>query len=848
MHHVSNVPRQKIGYLEPIPHSPTSPAVIKTTLDIACELANECQQEGMIVTYDLAICIKAYQIQLQCSPLYDHLFIHMGPFHVELSMFKAVGRMIEESGISELMVQAGLIANGSVKGLLSGTSFNRCKQIHPAVSMVFKMLHCKRFLHEYQNEFELSTALVSILENSEKDAIIHDLEKFLLAYDQFWNDTLEGKLGQTAKFVSIYVHYIDTYHIYEHAIRNNDIELFTYASSLKAPIFFHFNHQNYARWMIRNIDNLHTKTELFRNGGLSVQRGQNSFSRSPVDLTVEQTVNCNAANKLRGVLYNTNNVSGRQKWAATHCGRVSLLNELYEFVGIKGYPLDSKTKSKNFDKNVLNFMNAIETSLNPFDENLNEEQLFHLTTGKAASPEICEFLTNTKTLGEKKMNEFIAECKADPDRFYKPIKKNTIHTFSSNMHKSRNTSQSRVNSIVNEIRTERDIIGNILCMILQAGTDLNDVLCFPLTSVPCSLGKYDGTIHQYKTLNSMSTLYGSNIIGEETISPTANIEIIDGMSFFNSLTDFPPTYGAVCEKVLKQLCDTTAVEIYIMFAKDPTSKSIKNYYVSNEIYNQQRYTVSGPSQKRPDRFVKCFVTNWNFQQQFIQFALNYWKSADIDVILGSKRLFVSYGGDTFLFSAAHTKGMSVSSLKNNHLELETRMILFLSKMSPNMRVLIRTENSDVLLTYLLYHMLNMAANKSIWIETSIKNEKKLLDVRKIYESCDKEVLEALPGWFAFTGCRYEPAFYGRTKKNCFKIMSSNQRARLAFSLLGVSGTHANMIEEPLEEYTCKLYNMNSDNVNQCRVDLFLRANKQGKGFNEKGRNLSHIYSFILSSH
>lgn len=61
-------PVQKIGYLPPINHSPTSDAAVKETLEMALKIAQECQQKNIMVTYDLAIAIKAFQIQAQMKP------------------------------------------------------------------------------------------------------------------------------------------------------------------------------------------------------------------------------------------------------------------------------------------------------------------------------------------------------------------------------------------------------------------------------------------------------------------------------------------------------------------------------------------------------------------------------------------------------------------------------------------------------------------------------------------------------------------------------------------------------------------------------------------------------------
>lgn len=81
-------PVQKIGYLPNINMSPTSDAVVKKTLEIAQVIANECNQQHIVVTYDLAIACKAYKIKSELSPQFDNVFVTMGAFHAQMSYFK----------------------------------------------------------------------------------------------------------------------------------------------------------------------------------------------------------------------------------------------------------------------------------------------------------------------------------------------------------------------------------------------------------------------------------------------------------------------------------------------------------------------------------------------------------------------------------------------------------------------------------------------------------------------------------------------------------------------------------------------------------------------------------------
>ena len=51
-----------------------------------------------------------------------------------------------------------------------------------------------------------------------------------------------------------------------------------------------------------NVDDTHPGTrQVLKNGALSIRRTVQSFSRTPVDMTLEQTVNADAASRKMGI-------------------------------------------------------------------------------------------------------------------------------------------------------------------------------------------------------------------------------------------------------------------------------------------------------------------------------------------------------------------------------------------------------------------------------------------------------------------------------------------------------------------------------------------------------------------
>ena len=56
----------------------------------------------------------------------------------------------------------------------------------------------------------------------------------------------------------------------------------------------------------------------YKKGCFGIKRTKEDLSRLPIDLTLEQTVNADAASQKTGISYFTNSISARQRWADSH--------------------------------------------------------------------------------------------------------------------------------------------------------------------------------------------------------------------------------------------------------------------------------------------------------------------------------------------------------------------------------------------------------------------------------------------------------------------------------------------------------------------------------------------------
>ena len=107
------------------------------------------------------------------------------------------------------------------------------------------------------------------------------------------------------------------------------------------PVYFSGNRPNYARWMVRyhlnliNSENTHPGIrDLLEAGALSIRRTDKNFSRTAVDMTLEQTVNADAASRLTGIRSFIQSESSRKRWMVTRAVRSLIVGNLMCKAGI----------------------------------------------------------------------------------------------------------------------------------------------------------------------------------------------------------------------------------------------------------------------------------------------------------------------------------------------------------------------------------------------------------------------------------------------------------------------------------------------------------------------------------
>lgn len=830
-------PIQKIGYLPQINMSPTNDAAVQKTMQIALEIARNCNQKHIIVSYDLAIAKKALKIQKEMSPAYDEIFINLGAFHLEMSFFKAVGKYIDSSGIPEVLINCDLLAQGSLVGFLTGTNFNRCKNLHMIATTSFKKLHFAAFMKgTFPDDLDRELRTHEIHEmlaqsgKSLEGLRTKELEQLLTKYDQFCSDTMQGIHGATARYIMGYIRLIDQYLLLERSTRTCDIDLYMYTIYEMCSIFFIFNHHNYAKYTCMYLNNLLEADEGVINelvsGALSTRRSVRNFARVPNDLVLEQTQNADASNKLTGIVSMHNSVDTRRKWAVTHSELTYITSNFLEAIGMVKMDDVSETEyqSNVFKKQVNAAFDEIGNNIDPFSSDIRKDRLFNISTGKAAENETSTFLLGVFDAGKKQMEEFWSACANNGDFFDNPLRKNKLQSFATENSKSRAKRPSKIC----ETRHERDMMSHILCLAIEKGMEIRRILEYPLASAPPSLAHCDGTGIFNDNRDELASILSSSTNSEPGIHDHA-IEFIDGFYFLGLHQNAPMKFGAYAVYILRQLCSSAAAERYLIF--DNSDSPIHDIGASKkkDLYDDgTAFVIRGPQQSRPENLRNYLYKN-SFKNALVEFLLDAWAKNENSTndILGEKRLFVTFGPNCYIFAAEHPKKKVISRFRNNHVDIESQIIMHIYKASQQHDILIKMRNIDSIIVNILYHMQFWGDSNDIIVESGDETKKIRINVSHIRPTLTSNIIQALPAWYVFCGSKYEPAFFGKRAKTHWKVLKRNESFQNAFANIGLGGSIDETDMKLIERYTCQLYMpgmQTLDDVNHARLLLFEKYN------------------------
>jgi hypothetical protein len=260
---------------------------------------------------DQTLYAKATEVGWKHKLKFDSVVLMMGNFHIICNLLSIIGQMFRDAGLSDLAVESGVMAEGSIDKVLDGKQYNRGVRLHKLTYEALLRLAWGGFIEWIEvnhnrdlQRLEETLRLVTDLHANTcavtlDNTLANESCKKILHLLQIYMDILRRDSGQLASFWMTYVDIVEIMLGLIRADRQGDWHLHLACIRDLIPWCFAMDKTNYSRYLpvyFAQMTQLEqTSPDLhahFLNGGFSVQLRQASpFSRIAVDQTVEETVN-----------------------------------------------------------------------------------------------------------------------------------------------------------------------------------------------------------------------------------------------------------------------------------------------------------------------------------------------------------------------------------------------------------------------------------------------------------------------------------------------------------------------------------------------------------------------------
>ncbi|CAH1248853.1 Hypp8457 [Branchiostoma lanceolatum] len=827
-----------IGYLPTIDAPATNMSTVHEILVRSLKIKDALHLKSIVLVFDQALYAKATEIIWKHPHTFKDIVPRMGMFHTLLTMLSIIGKRFQDAGLRDICIESGVIAEGSVTGVLEGRKYNRAIRFHKLMYEALQRLVWKDFLEwigqsrvkkEFVKDFFVSLKPLynDVCQEEQRKVLTSQrFSEFVRLYDEH-RDFLRNSKGKLARFWMSYIEMVEIMLNLVGASREGDWELHLSAISQMIPWCFAYDHTNYARYLpaylfdMSHLNETHPEAfDYLKSGGFSVQIGdQNPFGRIPVDQTCEETVNkdTQTSGGTKGFSLKPGAIS---KYYLVAEYRSMFLKKLRDMFDVqKAHSDHTDLQNSRITRDEADVM-ALDIMLerhwiNPFSS--EHQDLVCLSTGKLATPKIEEDLLNAKAVGEKAYEAFrVQRLEKDSQQiqFHDTMKKSKLKTFSE-LNKKVKVRDKTAKEII--LKADMALFGQMIIIAESRKLHLRDVLCHPLGPLPWSLATTDGSLR--KTVKStLAKELQKNVPAADNI-PHPSACIVDGMALVQRLKADQKTFSEVADSLLNMILHegshSSRIDVVFDVYQENSIKSVERERRGSECGTEFRHI-------QPEHKVlqwKKFVLNPKNKTSLTRFLTNEWKQDKYRRKLKDKVLFIACDEGCHKISTERTH--VVRDLNSNQEEADTRIMLHVAHAARSgyETVIVSSEDTDVFLLCLAFeHTLPT----SIFFKCGTQTRIRYVSISSAARVIGQDLCSSLLGMHAFTGCDTVSAFSGRGKLGALRLVKQNRDFQEMFKLVGTEWELSDELFKKLQNFTCHMYTSRpgTSDVNEIRYRLF----------------------------
>ena len=140
------VSQDVIGYPPTIDAPATDMATVHEVLVQTLKIKSTLKLKSTVLVFDQTLYAKANEVQWKQSERFKDIVLRIKVFHTACTLLSIIGKAFQDADLTDLCIESGVIAEGSVVGVLDGRRYNRGVRHHKIMYEALMRLAWQRFV------------------------------------------------------------------------------------------------------------------------------------------------------------------------------------------------------------------------------------------------------------------------------------------------------------------------------------------------------------------------------------------------------------------------------------------------------------------------------------------------------------------------------------------------------------------------------------------------------------------------------------------------------------------------------------------------------------------------------
>ena len=825
--------QDKVNKSKPYYHTTYNEPPKKSVVnDIMCKLKNSMVEKSMPYSFlvgDLPTYKLILELKVENSEKYKDIIPTLGAFHQQMSYIYAIYKRFKGSGLSEVLVSAGVIVEGSVDQALKGKHYRR--------GLRCILLWREALIHKrLTKQLESSTLSPQAQQNLRtlRNALTETTETLASAYGKLEDDETIRRLvdevyekpgTDMGDYWLSFLEMSDVLIQNVHACHVCDLDEYLSSSHDMLPGLLAYNNHDYGKWLPdywAMISNLPDERKKYFSTHFAQSMTGLPYSCQPMDLWIETTMNLNSKLK-QGWLQLLQN--DKQLFCTTrNANNVARVKQ-----NMKNYLNSHRRSQKHVDcqparlikdeqavQDLVTCMDEFEAD--PFDDSM--PFLRSLQSGIPASSEILEDLKIALDEGREQANDILKNRV-----FSKNL--NLKDTLSRNNRLNLASTPVQVASKISNVdQMEKNGLATLMDFAEKNSLiDLETFLEGRITEECLSLYNVDGSMRK----TAKSKVLQGFVRKQHDGGLQSCISFVDMGLIWRLAT---PTTE---DRDIKKRCgaeykwvDYLNKVVSMVFSRHQTARTlilINDVYSGSNIKDDEHDRRAAKQINLPNVFPKE-IDNFPSVSQFKKIMLKSENKTRLQKLLKQrfKARITEARGQVIYCEGVSAENLTTGTQDQQFVfqqaEADTMLLTAYSIVrdnGDNDDVVIDSEDSDVCVQA-------SYVSKKLPGTLLIKNKNGLFKCKDMVSS---EIAEVIIALYELTGSDHNSGFFGHGKKKILEKVKKDPEAQKLLMEVGDNLVLKDAVKEKMKKFVLSIiYSANSDSCSKARASKWRKMKKK----------------------